>query len=232
MKGEGLYLTLNHIQHFTFCKRQWGLMFFDGAWEENYLTLLGQIVHEKVHNSKVKESRKTLFLERGMPVISEKYRIYGVLDAVEFEESEEGVEVYGRKGKTYWPRILEYKRGRPKKDLSDKLQLAAQVVCLEEMLHCTIEKGYLYYHSTHRRLEVPIDKELREELQRVLEEMRGYVQREELPAYRCGPHCKMCSLYEICMPELTPKKRINQYIKKYTGVAYEKDTKHPLRDKT
>ena len=55
---------------------------------------------------------------------------------------------------------------------ADVLQLCAQAICLEEMLVCEIEKGYLYYGETRRREEVEFLPELRSNVYLMLEEMR------------------------------------------------------------
>ena len=44
--------------------------------------------------------------------------------------------------------IVEYKRGKPKADDRDQVQLCAQALCLEEMLAITINYGYLFYGET------------------------------------------------------------------------------------
>ena len=43
---------------------------------------------------------------------------------------------------------LSIKEGKPKLDDPDILQVAAQALCLEEMLCCTIPYGYIYYGET------------------------------------------------------------------------------------
>lgn len=57
---------------------------------------------------------------------------------------------------------IEYKRGKPKEGEEDILQLAAQAFCLEEMLCCEIEYGYLYYGEVRRRHKVEFDNAIRE----------------------------------------------------------------------
>ena len=56
---------------------------------------------------------------------------------------------------------MEYKHGKPKKDNSDKTQLCAQAMCLEEMLNVRIERGALFYGAIRRREDVVFDDELR-----------------------------------------------------------------------
>ena len=44
---ENDMLMLSGIQHFMFCPRQWALIHIDQQWEENKLTIEGEILHKK-----------------------------------------------------------------------------------------------------------------------------------------------------------------------------------------
>lgn len=206
-----------------FCKRQWWLLDYHDVWFENYHTTLGQVLHEKVNKSGLKEKRKGIIIDRAMPVISHKYGIYGILDAVEFEKSKTGIKLKNRKGKySYQINNIEYKKGKPKKDNSDLMQVIGQVVCLEEMFNTTIKTAFIYYKSIHRRIEYEIGNKERKLLKDTLEEMRSYLKNKEIPYYEYNKKCKSCSLNEICMPKVrTTKRTVNNYLKKYTGLEYE-----------
>ena len=110
---------------------------------------------------------------------------------------------------------VEYKRGKPKEDDSDILQLAAQAMCLEEMLCCRIEKGALYYGQTKRRLEVEITEERREQVRAVFAEMHHYFDRGYTPGVRRTKACGVCSLKEICLPELDRGGSVKSYVQQY-----------------
>ena len=47
---EDDYLMLSGIQHFYFCKRQWGLIHLEQQWQDNSLTMQGQFLHERADN--------------------------------------------------------------------------------------------------------------------------------------------------------------------------------------
>lgn len=69
-----------------------------------------------------------------MPVFSPALGISGVCDIVEFyRDDKKGISLHGREGR-YLVYPIEYKKGQPKEDEADVLQLAAQAMCLEEML--------------------------------------------------------------------------------------------------
>lgn len=59
-------INISSIQHFSYCKRRWALLYLENLWEDNHLTISGDSVHEKAHNTNLKEKRKDLFIERGM----------------------------------------------------------------------------------------------------------------------------------------------------------------------
>lgn len=68
---------------------------------------------------------------------------------------------------------LNIKR-KPKESDEDKLQLAAQAMCLEEMFSTEITEGAIFYGETRRREPVEFTEELRCEVRKIFEEMHEY----------------------------------------------------------
>lgn len=97
---------------------------------------------------------------------------------------------------------IEYKKGKPKITEEDKLQLAAQAMCLEEMFSTQIPEGALFYGETKRREIVEITEELRSEVREMFQEMHQYYERRYTPKVKMGKNCTSCSLKELCMPRL------------------------------
>ena len=209
--NEEDYLMLSGIQHFEFCKRQWALIHIEQQWEENIKTIEGQFVHKKADQPFIREKRKNKLIVRGMPVHSRNLGISGICDVVEFVQDEKGVEIVGEKG-NYLPVPVEYKRGKPKKHDSDILQLTAQAMCLEEMLVCKVDVGYMYYDEIKQRVEVSITGLLKDKVTRVVNEMHDYYRRKYTPKVKTGKHCTSCSLQEICLPALMHKRSVTDYI--------------------
>lgn len=116
------FLLLSGIQHFIFCRRQWALIHIEQIWNENLRTIEGQIVHERAHDIDASETRSSVIISRAMPIFSRKLGANGVCDIVEFHKDPQGVMIHGKEG-LYIPIPIEYKRGSPKKDDSDVLQL-------------------------------------------------------------------------------------------------------------
>jgi len=211
--NEEDFLLLSGIQHFAFCKRQWALIHIEQQWHENFRTMEGKIIHEKAHDSTVKEKRQSLIISRGMRVFSRKMGITGACDVVEFREDVNGITIFGREGK-YLPTPVEYKRGKPKEDEIDILQLCAQSMCLEEMLLCEIPQGFLYYNETKHRQKVDFNDRLRDLVINVTNEMHEYFKKQYTPKVKISQKCRQCSLNNICLPKLCKNPSAKNYIQK------------------
>lgn len=208
---EDNYLMLSGIQHFQFCKRQWALIHIEQQWAENVRTVEGQYLHQKADKPFIKEKRGNKLIVRGMPVKSNELQVTGVCDVVEFVKDNSGVEINGLEGK-YIAYPIEYKRGKPKKNDSDILQLTAQAICLEEMLLCEINIGYMFYNEIKHRVEVPLTIENKNKVRNVVAEMQNYFKRRYTPKVKTGSFCKSCSLQHICLPKLMNKRSVKSYI--------------------
>ena len=114
----------------------------------------------------------------------------------------------------FWQLIpVEYKRGKPKKDQIDEVQLCAQAICLEEMYNVSIEKGFLYYGETRHREEVQFTEELRKLVENKCVQMHKLYEQKVLPPAIYKAHCKSCSLCDVCMPKvLTKTPKVNTYL--------------------
>ena len=202
---------ISGIQHFVFCRRQWALIHVEQQWVDNFFTVDGELKHERTDNPEIHEKRKDTIMVRALPVKSQALGVTGKCDVVEFKKVDNGIYIPQYDGHfTVTP--IEYKRGKPKEDNSDKLQLLAEAYCLEEMLVTRIDKGYLFYFETRRREEVYFTDELRQQMLQSIEEMHSYMDRGYTPKVKTGKKCKTCSLKDICLPELNKNKEVKQYI--------------------
>ena len=98
MYEEDEFLQLSGIQHFAFCRRQWGLAYIELQWQENVRTVEGKLMHERAHDASIAEKRGDLVISRAMPVKSRELGISGECDVVEFHRCEEGIPLAGREG--------------------------------------------------------------------------------------------------------------------------------------
>jgi CRISPR-associated exonuclease Cas4 len=206
------YLQISGIQHFSFCRRQWALIHIEQAWSENLRTVEGRLMHERAHDPFFREKRGNTIITREMPVFSNTLGVSGQCDIVEFHANPNGVALHGREG-LWQPCPIEYKRGSPKVNDADRLQLCAQALCLEEMLLCPeIETAYLYYGETRRREAVALTEELRGAVRESFAEMRGYYERRYTPRVKMTKSCNACSLKDICLPRLPKATSVREYI--------------------
>lgn len=211
MYNEDDYLMISGLQHYAFCPRQWALIHIENQWAENLRTMDGQIMHRNAHDGSFREKRGDTVITRDMRVFSASLGITGACDVVEFHRAEDGVALYGMDGKfTVFP--VEYKRGSPRKDDANALQLCAQAMCLEEMLCCDIPNGALYYGETRRRENVEFSPELRRKVREMLEQMHRLYDRGHTPKVKPTKSCNACSLKELCLPKLLRIRSAQDYI--------------------
>jgi len=204
------FLQLSALQHFLFCQRQCALIHIEQVWEENLFTAEGRVMHEKAHEEQF-ETKGGVRIERGMPLRSEKLGLNGKADIVEFHRSENG--------KKLEPFPVEYKRGKPKENNCDKVQLCAQSICLEEMLGCSISNGAIFYGKTHRRLDVEFTEELRKETIEAAAKVHELIKEGETPKALYSRRCGMCSIISVCMPKaMERKKSVTDYLMQSIGV--------------
>lgn len=210
---EDDYLMLSGIQHFKFCRRQWALIHIEQQWEENVHTAIGKIMHKKVHDPYLLEKRKDVLIVRSLPIASREMGVSGECDVVEFCRCEDGINLHGHRG-TFSVYPIEYKKGKPKITEEDRLQLAAQALCLEEMFSTNIYEGALFYGETRRREIIKITDDLRQEVREMFQEMHQYFERKYTPKVKYSKACNACSLKEICLPKLGKSESAKNYIER------------------
>ena len=211
MYNEEDFLQLSGIQHFAFCRRQWALAYIELQWQENVRTVEGKLLHENAHDAAIKEKRGNLIVVRAMPVHSREMGISGECDVVEFHRSENGIPISGREGR-YIVIPVEYKRGKPKSNDIDALQVAAQALCLEEMLCCDIPYGYIYYGEIRHREKIEFTEVLRRKVKDMFAEMHKYYGQRYTPKVKWSKSCNACSLKDICLPVLNKDVSVKKYI--------------------
>ena len=212
MIAEEDYLLLSGIQHFSFCPRQWGLIYIEQQWAHNHLTIGGDIMHNKAHDGDAVEKRGDTIIFRALKIASRTLGISGECDVVEFHKDARGVALHGFAG-LWLPYPVEYKRGRPKTQDCDRLQLCAQALCLEEMLCTKIESGALFYGESRRRETVEFSPQLREKLAVTVETMHSLYAKKYTPKAKPGKHCQSCSMNDLCLPWLSIAGKTN--VQKY-----------------
>ena len=199
-------LPLSGLQHLAFCVRQCALIHIEQAWAENLFTAEGRVMHERVHEAD-RESRGDIRVEYSMPLRSLRLGLIAKADVVEFHRNR------GASGGKWQPFPVEYKRGRPKKDNVDKVQLCAQALCLEEMLSVGVPSGALFYGKTRHRQNVDFDAGLRSETEDTAKRFHVLVEAGKTPKPVYGKKCANCSMKHLCLPKTVEKSRsIDSYL--------------------
>ena len=207
-------LMLSGIQHYMFCPRQWALIHIEQQWAENKLTTEGNILHQNVDNPFYRQKNGDAITLRSLHIASKELGLYGITDAVELIPSaspENAITHNHYKG--YWkPYPVEYKRGHRKPDERDEVQLAAQVLCLEEMYGINITYGALYYNEVKHREIINISEPLRRTTRQCAKQMHEIFKTGIMPKANKKRHCKNCSLKDICIPEMSDCTQVSYYL--------------------
>lgn len=96
---------------------------------------------------------------------------------------------------------VEHKRGRPKPDHCDWVQLCAQALCLEEMLNTSIPSGAIFYGQPRRRQPVEFTDALRSETIQTIHQVRELLASARTPPPQYNEKkCSACSLLDLCLP--------------------------------
>jgi CRISPR-associated exonuclease Cas4 len=199
-------LMISGIQHYAFCRRQWGLIHIEQLWAENVLTFEGRQMHRRADDPYFSESRGDVLVSRAMPLVSSSLGLYGVADVVEFHAvvgalETNKVKLAGRKG--WWlPYPVEYKRGNRKEGDYDEVQLCAQAIALEDMLDVQVNEGALYYGERERRIAVQFDSSLRERVYQLSAAMHKDFTAAITAKAIYEPKCGSCSLESLCKPKM------------------------------
>ena len=202
--NEDDLVMISALQHLLFCPRQCALIHIEQQWRENKLTAEGRILHERVHTAG-SESRSKVRIEFDVPIRSLRLGLIGRADIVEF---------HLRDGGFWQPYPVEYKRGRPKKDNSDRVQICAQALCLEEMLKCSVPEGALYYGQKKRRQTISFDAELRQATAETAEKLHTLLDSNTTPPPEYSEKCESCSFISQCLPRISGKKKVSNYLKR------------------
>ena len=206
MFSEDDLLPLSGLQHLLFCERQCALIHVEQLWAESRLTAEGRIMHDRVHRDG-RESRGDIRIEYSMALRSLRLGLIAKADVVEFHRNRE------HSLEQWVPFPVEYKRGKPKKDTSDKVQLCAQALCLEEMLGIDVPLGALFYGKTRHRLDVVFDEDLRSETEETAARFHLLFEEGKTPKAVYSKKCDSCSMKRLCLPKtVNQAKSIDRYL--------------------
>lgn len=215
MYAEDDMLMLSGIQHFRFCPRQWAFIHIEQQWEDNRLTIEGQLLHKHVDDPFYRQKCGDYITLRSVSIASHELGLYGISDVVELLPAKDNDNsITHPKYKGNWLlHPIEYKHGKPKKNETDIVQLVAQAMCLEEMYSVRIDSGAFFYGEVRHRMEVEITPHLREIVRTCASNMHDMYNRKVTPKAAKGKHCDKCSIQNICLPQLEKCAKVATYLK-------------------
>jgi CRISPR-associated exonuclease Cas4 len=225
MYSEEDLLPISRLQHFLFCERRAALVQIEGVWEENVFTVEGSILHNKVDNDLLVETRKDVRITRGLLLRSLRLGLSGKADVVEFhrvaetgaskalvEELKTAIPLAGALG-LWLPFPVDYKRGRLRHEEGFEVQLCAQALCLEEMLGVAVPSGAIFYGKPRRRLEIIFDADIRKRTEQAAARLQDLFRSGLTSPAKYEKKCESCSLFEICMPRvMSTAKSVAKYL--------------------
>ena len=218
---EDDFLLISALSDFVFCQRRAALHHLEGVWEDNLFTIEGTHLHQKVDAEMPVESRGDVRIVRGLRLHSLRLGLSGKADVVEFHrvqdnnqkaQEQAGVQLEGVTG-IWLPFPVEYKRGILRHEESFEVQLCAQALCLEEMLHSSISAGALFYGKSQRRFDVKFDTQLRSKTETAAAQLHQLIREGKTPPAVYEKKCEKCSLLSFCMPKATEgRKSAKKYL--------------------
>ncbi len=222
--AEPYLLPISALQHFLFCQRQMALIHVERLWAENRLTVEGMHLHRRAHGA-TDELRGNTRIVRSLSLRSLEHRFVGMADIVEFTPTEtsriptlRSIPFGGlfrsvcEEPRAWQVTPVEYKRGKPKKDDSDRVQLCAQALCLEEMLGVQINSGELFYGKRRRRTEVTFDENLRGVTLEAAGRCHELISLSRTPPAEYAARCDRCSLISLCLPKISGRQSVRRFL--------------------
>ena len=220
--AEADLLPLSTLQHLLFCERQCALIHLERIWGENRWTAEGNVLHRQAHEGKP-ETRDGERITRGLPLRSLELGLSGVADVVLWcpppwaDPGRKSLAEFLRNmpagGLVDWEVTpVEYKRGKPKTNDCDRVQLCAQAMCLEEMLGVTIIAGQLFYGLHRRRTDVLLDERLRGLTTATAARFHAMMATGVTPHAKREKKCETCSLLSQCIPDAMRLRSASGYL--------------------
>jgi CRISPR-associated exonuclease Cas4 len=179
------YLPLAYLNAWEYCPRRFYFEYILGEMEDNEHIILGRHLHRNINEESTIQADGNIIYQQQW-VWSDRLNICGVIDAVET-----------RDGKLI---PVEYKKGKMGRHLSDRFQLCAAALCLEERTGQQIDYGEIFYHANRRRQKVQFTPQLRAATEQAIQAAHA-AKNSVIPApIDCVQKCQACSLQEICLP--------------------------------
>ena len=184
-------MPLSILEHYAFCPRQAALIHVDQLYVDNLDTARGTAAHERVHTPTPPPYRpaRGVRILTGIPVWSDRLRLYGICDAVELAPTQ------------VVP--VEHKVGRYLPGGPADLQAAAQALCLREMQdERSVPYAAVFSYADRRRHRVELTDDLTARVADTARLAGEMLRVPVLPPAVDDRRCRRCSLEPDCLPAL------------------------------
>ena len=183
-------LSVHSLHALAYCERLFFLEEVERVRVADERVYAGRTLHVEIERDEPDDEVLTLSFE------SEKYGLLGKVDCVRRRDGQ--IIPY------------EHKRGRSARDAdgkpeawaSDRIQIVAYALLVEEHAGKAIVEGRVRYHADNVTVRVPIDDTAREDFERSLRRARELQTSVERPPVAANERlCVKCSLAPVCLPE-------------------------------
>lgn len=171
-------INVSAINQYLYCPRRYWYIYFYDTIGENYQFKDGVKNHEN-------KSHKGGWTEE---IYLESIEI-GLKGKIDILEDEELVPVERKRGQQYYK--------------NDVMQVAGYCYLLEECTGETVNTGIIYLHENDRRVRIPFDNVKKEEIGRIISDMKDVSAGDPPPFIDNPAKCEKCSCREYCMPQET-----------------------------
>ncbi|GAA4260041.1 CRISPR-associated protein Cas4 [Dactylosporangium darangshiense] len=180
-------IPLSALEHHAYCPRQAALIHVEGVFTDDVNTVRGNLAHERVDRPGVRATAAPGYRQHyAVPVWSATLGLYGRCDVVEIGNG------------TAIP--VEHKIGRYQPGGPADVQVAAQALCLREMLDLDVPHGEVFTHADRRRHRVDLTDELLAAVTQTVTALRTVLTAPQLPEPAADRRCRHCSLLDDCLP--------------------------------
>jgi len=183
---KGVKLQFDEVQRIF--ETEWNSKGFEDEYQEEEYKKDGIEQLRAFHAGMMEEPPETLAQEKGFELpLDNDVIIKGRIDQINALGNERDVE------------IVDYKTGRPKKDVDAKkdLQLSVYALAAKEILELNPVRLAFHYLQNNQRQETTRDAKQLDEAQKVVQEVAGDIRAGEFPAKR-GFICRNCAYRPIC----------------------------------
>jgi len=183
---KGVKLSFEEVQRIF--ETEWNSKGFEDEYQEEEYKKDGLEQLRAFHAGMMEEPPETLAQERGFELpLDNDVIIKGRIDQINSLGNKRDVE------------IVDYKTGRPKKDVDAKkdLQLSLYALAVKEILELNPVRLVFHYLQDNQRQETTRDAKQLDEAQKIVQEVAGDIRAGEFRAKR-GFVCRNCAYRPIC----------------------------------